>query len=86
MVTSFVVDDFLGDHDLFGATTAVISSASAKTAIAAAFLLAERDGVEVVGLTSGANLGFVADLGCYDTTVTYDDVTINGHSSICCAS
>src|SRR5664280_758571 len=74
MVTSFVVDDFLGDNDLFGATTAVISSASAKTAIAAAFLLAERDGVEVVGLTSGANLGFVAGLGCYDTTVTYDDV------------
>ena len=74
MVTSFVVDDFLGDHDLFGAATAVISSASAKTAIAAAFLLAERDGVEVVGLTSGANLGFVAGLGCYDTTVTYDDV------------
>src|SRR5664280_2815739 len=74
MVTSFVVDDFLGDHGLFGATTAVISSASAKTAIAAAFLLAERDGVEVVGLTSGANLGFVAGLGCYDTTVTYDDV------------
>ena len=39
-VTSFVVDDFLGDHDLFGAHTAVVSSASSKTAIGAAFLLA----------------------------------------------
>ncbi len=45
-VTSFVVDDFLGDHDLFGARTVVVSSASSKTAIGAAFLLAERDGVE----------------------------------------
>ena len=51
-VTSFVVDDFLGDHDLFGARTAVVSSASSKTAIGAAFLLAEREGVDVVGLTS----------------------------------
>ena len=41
-VTSFVVDDFLGDHQLFGASQAVISSASAKTSIAAAFLLAGR--------------------------------------------
>ncbi len=74
MVTSFVVDDFLGDNGLFGAAMAVISSASAKTSIAAAFLLAEREGVEVVGLTSGANLEFVQGLGCYDTTVTYDSI------------
>ncbi len=74
-ITSFVVDDFLGDNGLFGATTAVISSASAKTAIGSAFLLAERPDLEVVGLTSAANRDFVADLGCYDRVLTYDDLT-----------
>ncbi len=74
MVTSFVVDDFLGDHEMFGASTVVISSASAKTAIGAAFLLADRHGVTVVGLTSEANLEFVRSLGCYDTVLPYDAV------------
>jgi hypothetical protein len=74
-VTSFVVDDFLGDHDLFGGSRVVVSSASAKTSVAAAFLLAERPGVEVVGLTSGANLAFVEGLGCYHRVVAYEDLT-----------
>ena len=73
-VTSFVVDDFLADHGLFGAGTAVVSSASSKTAIGAAFLLAERDGVQVVGLTSAPNVEFVRSLGCYSSVVTYDEV------------
>ncbi len=73
-VTSFVVDDFLADNDLLGHGQVVLSSASAKTSIAAAFLLAERTGSEVVGLTSAANLGFVSGLGCYHRTVTYDDI------------
>lgn len=73
-VTSFVVDDFLGDHDLFGASRVVVSSASAKTSIAAAFLLSERTGVDVVGLTSEGNLEFVDGLGCYHQAVTYDDL------------
>ena len=73
-VTSFVVDDFLGDRGLFGSGTAVVSSASSKTAIGAAFLLAERDGVDVVGLTSAPNVDFVRSLGCYGTVLTYDRV------------
>ena len=73
-VTSFVVDDFLGDNDLYGARTAVVSSASSKTAIGAAFLLAERDGIDVVGLTSAANVDFVRSLSCYSTVLTYDEV------------
>jgi hypothetical protein len=73
-VTSFVVDDFLGDHDMFGANRAIISSASAKTSIAAAFLLAERAGIEVTGLTSPANVGFASGLDCYDRVVTYEEV------------
>jgi hypothetical protein len=73
-VTSFVVDDFLGDHDLFGARVAVVSSASSKTAIGAAYLMAERDGIEVVGLTSTGNLDFVRSLDCYDSVLAYDAV------------
>lgn len=73
-VTSFVVDDFLGDHGLYGASTAVISSASAKTAIGAAFLLAGREGIEVVGLTSESNAEFVRSLGCYEKVVTYENI------------
>ncbi len=73
-VTSFVVDDFLGDRGLFGAGTAIVSSASSKTAIGAAFLLADREGVDVVGLTSAPNVDFVRSLGCYGTVHTYDEV------------
>jgi hypothetical protein len=82
-VTSFVVDDFLGDHGLYGADTVVVSSASSKTAIGAAFLLAGREGVEVVGLTSAANLDFVRSLGCYGTVLTYDQVDDLPDASSC---
>jgi hypothetical protein len=70
--TSFVVDDFLGDAGLFGARRVLISSASSKTSIGTAHLLARRVGVEVVGLTSPANAPFVRSLGCYHHTATYD--------------
>ena len=72
--TSFLLDDYLADNGLFGAESVVLSSASSKTAIGTAFLAAERDGVEVVGLTSPSNVGFVEGVGCYDRVVTYDDV------------
>ena len=73
-VTSFVVDDFLGDHGMFDSACVLISSASAKTSIAAAFLLAGRPGLEVVGLTSPANLEFVSSLDCYDRVLAYSGV------------
>jgi hypothetical protein len=75
-VTSFVVDDFLADHDLFGARAVIVSSASSKTAIGAAFLMAEREGLDVVGLTSSGNVDFVRSLGCYATVLTYDDIDL----------
>ena len=50
--TSFLIDDQLADEGLTERGPIVISSASSKTAIAAAFLLAQREGVELVGLTS----------------------------------
>jgi hypothetical protein len=72
--TSFLIDDQLADEGLAERGPIVISSASSKTAIAAAFLLARRDGVELVGLTSAGNKEFVEGLGIYGRTVGYDEI------------
>jgi len=72
--TSWLIDDFFGAESLWGAQNIVISSASSKTAIIAAFMLAQREGIEVVGLTSASNAEFVAGLGIYGDTVAYDAI------------
>jgi hypothetical protein len=72
--TSFLIDDFLDDEGLLEGASVVLSSASSKTALSAAFLLAERDGVEVFGLTSAGNVGFVEGLGPYDRVVPYGEI------------
>jgi hypothetical protein len=72
--TSFLIDDFLGERRLFGADAVVLSSASSKTALGTAFLLAGRSGVEVVGLTSPGRVPFVEGLDVYDRVVPYDEV------------
>ena len=72
--TSFLIDDQLDDEGLTTRGPVVISSASSKTAIAAAFLLARREGVELVGLTSPRSAEFVEGLGIYGRTVTYDAI------------
>jgi len=71
--TSFVIDDFLADHADFAAEQVVVSSASAKTALGAAYLLHAR-GVRTVGLTSAGNVAFCRSLGVYDQVVEYDDI------------
>ncbi|AEV74939.1 Protein of unknown function (DUF2855) [Mycolicibacterium rhodesiae NBB3] len=73
--TSFLIDDFLADENFFSADTVVISSASSKTAIIAAYLLAKRDAIEVVGLTSAGNREFVEGLDIYDSVGLYDSVS-----------
>lgn len=73
-LTSFLIDDQLDDDGLAGRGPILISSASSKTAIAAAFLLSRREGVETVALTSGPNAEFVAGLGIYDRTVPYGEI------------
>jgi hypothetical protein len=73
--TSFLIDDYLDDSGFFGASAAVLSSASSKTALGIAFLLARRGGIEVIGLTSPRNIGFVEGLGTYDRVLTYDAVS-----------
>ena len=76
--TSFLIDDFLADNDFFGAATVILSSASSKTAYGTAYCLRQHAGsrraVKVIGLTSPANMAFVASLGVYDQVVAYDAV------------
>lgn len=71
-ITSWLIDDFLADQQFFGARRTLLSSASSKTAYGTAFQLAQREGIEVIGLTSPGNVAFCESLGCYDRVVTYD--------------
>ncbi len=72
--TSFLIDDQLADEGLTTRGPIVISSASSKTAIAAAFLLSQRKGVELIGLTSPRGAEFVEGLGIHDRVVAYDAI------------
>jgi hypothetical protein len=74
-MTSFLIDDFLADNGFFGAKRVILTSASSRTTVGLAFMLAKRAGaVESVGLTSPRNRDFVESLGFYDRVVLYDDV------------
>jgi hypothetical protein len=73
---SFLIDDHLAENQFFGAGSAILSSASSKTAFGLAHLLqAQRLPIRVIGLTSPGNSGFVRSLGCYDEVVSYDAVS-----------
>lgn len=72
-VLSFLFDAFLADHELFGAHTVVVTSASSKASLGIARLLAGR-GVDVTGVTSPGNARFVSSVGGYARTLTYDQV------------
>jgi hypothetical protein len=73
-LTSFLAEDFLADSDLYGASSVVISSASSKTSIALAFVIAQKGRAKAIGLTSARNLAFVKSLGFYDRVLTYDEI------------
>jgi hypothetical protein len=77
--TSWLIDDFLADNTFFGCASdaarpgvMLLSSASSKTAYGTAFMLAQRAGIRVVGLTSQANLAFCESLGCYQQVLSYE--------------
>ncbi|MCC6765526.1 MAG: DUF2855 family protein [Deltaproteobacteria bacterium] len=72
--TAFLLDDLLAEEGFFGARAIALSSASSKTAIGLAALLAGRAdrAYRVVGLTSAGNAAFVGGLGHYDRVVAYD--------------
>lgn len=72
--TSFLIDAWLADEDIFGAGTVVIASASSKTALGLAHQLSTNKRAEVVGLTSPRNVDFVIATGAYDRVVAYDQL------------
>ena len=73
-ITSWLIDDFFDDNQFFGANTAILSSASSKTAYGTAFQLKQRAGIEVIGLTSASNVAFCESLGCYHRVLTYEQL------------
>lgn len=76
--TSFLIDDYFADNNLFDAQNIILSSASSKTAIGTAFLLkqnkASRSAYTITGLTSEKNKAFVKALACYDQVLAYEDL------------
>jgi hypothetical protein len=70
-ITSFLIDDLLAE--IAPGATAILSSASSRTALGLAWLLARR-GTPVVGLTSPGNVAFVQATGLYATVATYDAI------------
>ncbi|MGW1777344.1 DUF2855 family protein [Streptomyces sp. NPDC002104] len=70
---SFNLAEFLGREAEPG-TTVLITSASSKTAVGLAALLAGHEGLRTVGVTSAGNLGFTRGLGHYDEVLTYGDL------------
>jgi hypothetical protein len=71
--TSFMLADQVIDNDFYGAAQILVSSASSKTAYAAAQRL-HGTGPRLVALTSRGNVTFTESLGCYDTVISYDDL------------
>jgi hypothetical protein len=53
----------------------VVSSASAKTALAMAHQLRRLGGARLIALTSARNAAYVQETGLYDRTLTYDDLS-----------
>ena len=74
--TSFLMQSYCEDHDFYGATRIVVTSASAKTAMGFGYLMRKHFSgkIETIGLTSTKNKGFVESLDCYDVVMTYDEV------------
>ncbi|HAX22752.1 MAG TPA: DUF2855 domain-containing protein [Hydrogenophaga sp.] len=79
-LTAGLIDDFLADNAFFGTSqpgrrgAMLLSSASSKTAYATAAQLAHRPEVQVIGLTSVANVAFCQSLGVYSRVLTYDQL------------
>lgn len=75
--TGLLLDEWLNAEQLFGARRVLLSSASSKTALAAAFMLSRRAGrsFEIVGLTSPRNRAFCERVGYYDRALEYAALT-----------
>jgi hypothetical protein len=76
VVLSFLLEADLHQHANHGAEVVIASSASSKTALAAAYLAKTRAGGSGswIGLTSAKNADFVRRTGAYAEVVTYDAI------------
>jgi hypothetical protein len=89
-LTAWLIDDFLADNGFFGIHgdgrrgALLLSSASSKTAYATAAQLAQRSGVEVIGLTSAGNVAFCESLGVYHRVLRYDQLDTLPADTPCC--
>lgn len=78
-LTGFLAEEFFADgggsgDTYFGASRVVVLSASSKTAIGFAQRAHLRGAVDVIGVTSAANVSMVEGLGYYDQVIGYDDI------------
>ena len=78
-LTGFLAEEFFADgggsgDTYFGVPRVIVLSASSKTAIGFAQRASVRGGIEVVGVTSAANVDMVDELGFYDRVLTYDEI------------
>lgn len=76
LMASFLLADMVAEERASGAAHVLVTSASSKTAMAAALLMAATPGRQwsLVGLTSPGRADWVAANGAYDRVVTYDDL------------
>ncbi|REL26891.1 DUF2855 family protein [Thalassotalea euphylliae] len=85
--TSWLIDDFMSDHNFFGASQYIITSASSKTSMALAFASRQRDNakkLKLIGLTSPSRVAFVKSTKLYDEVFSYEDIATldSGKASI----
>lgn len=74
-LTSFLIEESLRGTGWHGAQRVVLTSASSKTALGLAHVMAAGSpGIRRIGLTSARNLGFVRSTGLYDQVTAYDNV------------
>lgn len=78
-MTGYLAAAFFRSHDWYSTPTAVVLSASSKTAIGFAESAVRLGARRLVGVTSAGNVEFVSALGTYDTVVSYDDVMSGDH-------
>lgn len=74
MTAAVTASDFALRSISSGVRTVVVTSASSKTALCTAALLAERSGARLVAVTADKHLGFVRGVGCYDQVTSYVSV------------
>jgi hypothetical protein len=72
--TGWLIDDCLMERAA-PPSHVIVSSASAKTALAYASTARKRSGLTLTGLTSSGNRAFTESSGLYDHVVTYDDMS-----------